>query len=683
MDVFDRPLFQNRAARDRLKDMGNVQGFAPGGEVIQRFVPGDPVSFDLTGAIRRPVRSEVSSVGPRPSARPSGLPSLTEAFQTGIPMSPGMIFDNLVVRAGSTIDDPGTVMQALNEKLTDPNLRPNERRALENQRDALNFAIEAGYGATDAVTDALSVLQSVGSGVMEYGVAPVVSAASPELGEMIYDQIPMFDATAEELARMGQAVPSNLRPSDIPKKVAFEAAGRGTPPSAPSVGLPEPRTGLITPEDRQGPMAYTSPAELAAEKPAGPRTGPGTPGDRQAPLANAGLISDPTAVAAGLNAEDPEVRDKTIADFMQEFTSAAPKYEGVDKGLLLAQIGFAIAAGESPNAMQNIANGLLAGSDMLLKDKAAKSEFDRQLQLSAMQYGLQEVGKQRTRAEQTLNFVALEDTVYKGRKIKAGDSVYIPYGDIEKNGGVVPSGFGDSSMVTAITDRAKAVSEALEKARQEELLDDTFAESQREKFSRAASTAISAERGLGYMEAAIIKVGEKGNITGLAGTADDLVSKVAAAAGLNDVNEQFNSREEVQGLVKKAFQNLIPAALSGVQTANSISNRDIEILADAYVNSMLKDGVFSMATITEDKLLDSMKGAVALLESERQQSLVDMGTIEKTLVGRTLRSGAEGTSLIEPYRDLIPGQGGVSQPLRLGSLVYGEDGIYEIVRPGN
>ena len=27
MDVFDRPLFQNRAARDRLKDMGNVRGF--------------------------------------------------------------------------------------------------------------------------------------------------------------------------------------------------------------------------------------------------------------------------------------------------------------------------------------------------------------------------------------------------------------------------------------------------------------------------------------------------------------------------------------------------------------------------------------------------------------------------------------------------------------------------------
>jgi hypothetical protein len=77
-----------------------------------------------------------------------------------------------------------------------------------------------------------------------------------------------------------------------------------------------------------------------------------------------------------------------------------------------------------------------------------------------------------------------------------------------------------------------------------------------------------------------------------------------------------------------------------------------------------------------------MKGAVDLLESERQQSLVDMRTIEGTIVGRTLRSGAEATSLIEPYRDLLPGQGNAAQPRRLGSLVYGEDGVYEIMKPG-
>lgn len=655
-NVLNRPLFRHREARDRLNDIAGVQRFQVGGDV-----------------------------------RPEGLPSMLEIIQMGsLGRTTPMV--GSVMSAPKEGENAAGVMAALNERLQDPNLRDNERRAVEKQRAALEFAINAGYGAADAVTDAAALLNYLGTRAIEYGVAPVVSMVSPSLGESIYDQIPMFDAGTEELARMGQAVPSNLRPSDIPRTVAFEAAGRGTPPLRPAASGMEaearesrPRGGLLptpvpTPESEfKGPSGMEQ--EARGRGPMTPALGPS--GMEQEARGRGPLVTDPAAVAAGLNAEDPAVREKTVADFMQEFNALAPKYEGTDKNLMLAQIGFAIAAGESPNAMQNIANGLLAGSEAVVRDKAAKAEFDRQLQLSAMQYGLQEVGKQKARSEQALNFVALEDTVYKGRKVKAGESVYIPYGEIEKNGGVVPSGFGDSSMVTAINDRAKAMSEAIEKARQENLVDDTFAESQREKFSRAASTAISAERGLGYMESAILKVAEKGNIAGLAGAKDDLVAKVAAAAGLEDINQQFNNREEVQGLVRKAFQNLIPAALSGVQTANSISNRDIEILADAYVNSMLEDGIFSMSTITEDKLLNSMKGAVDLLESERQQSLMDMGTIEKTLVNRTLRSGAEATSIIEPYRELLPGRGATPQPRRLGSLVYGEDGIYEIVRPGN
>lgn len=655
-NVLNRPLFRHREARDRLNDIAGVQRFQEGGDV-----------------------------------RPEGLPSMLEIIQMGsLGRTTPMV--GSVMSAPKEGENAAGVMAALNERLQDPNLRDNERRAVEKQRAALEFAINAGYGAVDAVTDAAALLNYLGTRAIEYGVAPVVSVVAPSLGESIYDQIPMFDAGTEELALMGQAVPSNLRPSDTPKNVAFEAAGRGTPPLRPAASGMEaearesrPRGSLLPTPGPTPESAFAGPSGMEQEaRGRGPMTPALGPSGMEAEARGRGpLVTDPAAVAAGLNAEDPAVREKTVADFMQEFNALAPKYEGTDKNLMLAQIGFAIAAGESPNAMQNIANGLLAGSDMMLKDKAAKAEFDRQLQLSAMQYGLQEVGKQRARSEQALNFVALEDTVYKGRKVKAGDSVYIPYGEIEKNGGMVPSGFGDSSMVTAINDRAKAMSEAIEKARQENLVDDTFAESQREKFSRAASTAISAERGLGYMESAILKVAEEGNITGLAGAKDDLVAKVAAAAGLEDINQQFNNREEVQGLVRKAFQNLIPAALSGVQTANSISNRDIEILADAYVNSMLEDGIFSMSTITEDKLLNSMKGAVDLLESERQQSLMDMGTIEKTLVNRTLRSGAEATSIIEPYRELLPGRGATPQPRRLGSLVYGEDGIYEIVRPGN
>ena len=702
MDVFDRPLFQNRAARDRLKDMGNVQGFAPGGEVIQRFIPGDPVSFDLTGAIRRPVRAEVSSVGPRPSVRPSGLegatfssdilglPSLTEAFQTGIPMSPGMIFDNLVVRAGSTINDPGTVMQALNEKLTDPNLRPNERRALENQRSALNFAIEAGYGATDAVTDALSVLQSVGSGVMEYGVAPVASAASPELGEMIYDQIPMFDATAEELAQMGQAVPSNLRPSDIPKKVAFEAAGRGTPPSAPSVGLPEPRTGLITPKDRQGPMAYTSPAELAAEKPAGPRTGPGTPGDRQAPLANAGLISDPTAVAAGLNSPEAEVRDKTIADFMQEFTSAAPKYEGTDKGLLLAQIGFAIAAGESPNAMQNIANGLLAGSDMLLKDKAAKAEFDRQLQLNALQYGLEGAANEREKGKPALQFIATKDMTWKGRPVKEGSPVYLSYKDIADAGGVVPDGLVDAATSAALIEKTQGVTKAYQDAYDRGVIDDTELRLATEGYADQASRVAKSQRALDYFEKTLFKLGEEGNLTGIEGSFQKLVGKLGNAAGFTakdlDVLAKSGDAAEMEELLYRGVINTVPAVVEG-QSANSISDTDVRLAMKGLVDLAISQGSFSSLFTSEEKVMRQIQDSMNMIAGNRQRAFAEMSAIEARLANRYTKAGdfynpAYATDVLRPLREA---SGLTEQPDMVstyGDMVLGENGTYKLILPG-
>jgi hypothetical protein len=633
-NVLNRPLFRHREARDRLNESVGVQRFNVGGGVFA----------NPSGAIDRPTAQGMPII-PLQLIRPAGLPS-------ALAVATGQENPELYGRAAS-----GMVKSA------ETNLAVRRRR-FEQDRTEENYQaiLEAEQDLEEAITQAQALGETSEQIAQPEPLPPALRDLPPG----------PFVGRDESMGEGPEAAVSRMTPEEL--DIFNERYARAADRAAPEVLAPS-GVGGARPEGR----AAGLPAAGTGVQPAAP-AGPST---MEADARGRGpLITNPLEVAAGLNAEDPAARERTLSDFMKEFTDAAPKYEGADKNLMLAQIGFAIAAGESPNAMQNIANGLLAGSDMMLKDKAAKSEFDRQLRLSAMQYGLEGVGKQRTRAEAPLTFVALEDTTYKGRKVRAGDEVYIPYGEIEKNGGVVPSGFGDSSTVTAINERAKAITDTLEKARQENLLDDTFAESQREKFSRAASTAISAERGLGYMEAAILKVAEEGNITGLAGTKDDLVAKVAAAAGLDDVNAQFNSREEVQGLVRKAFQNLIPAALSGVQTANSISNRDIEILADAYVNSMLKDGVFSMATITEDKLLNSMKGAVDLLESERQQSMVDMRTIEGTIVGRTLRSGAEATSLIEPYRDLLPGRGGASQPRRLGSLVYGEDGVYEIMKPG-
>jgi hypothetical protein len=638
-NVLNRPLFRHREARDRLNESVGVQRFQEGGDV-----------------------------------RPGGLQSIMEILQQGSlgrttgGFNPAVIPSN----APQQGENAAGVMAALNEKLQDPNLRANERRAVEKQRATLEFAINAGYGATDAVTDALSVLQSLGTGAIEYGIAPVVSTVSPELGEMLYDQIPVFDATAEELALMGQNIPRELQARDTPDTVAFEKAGRGTPPLMPA---PQQRTGLRTPGDVQAPMNVASAAGSAPAVPTGRSTMEADARDRGP------LITNPADVAAGLNAEDPAVREKTVTDFMKEYTDAAPKYEGVDKNLLLAQIGFAIAAGESPNAMQNIANGLLAGSDVLMKDKASKAEFDRQVQLNAMQYGFETTKAERERGRQPLSFVALEDTVYKGKPVRRGQPVMIPYSEIERNGGMVPAGFGDSTMVTALAEKQAAILDTLEEARKENLVDDTFAETQRTKFSESSSKALSAQRGLEYMEQGLLTIAE-GGVVGLKGSANQIAKNLAAAAGLNDVAAEFSNRDEAVAFARKGFQNLIPVAFSGTQTGNSISNFDVQQLAEAYVDSMLKDGVWSMTFVTDDKLMNSLKSAMDLLETGRQQALTDMTAIERTLLGRTLRSGVEATAVIDPYRSLIPQEEDIEVPSAIGNLYRSDDGIYRLRLPG-
>ena len=49
----------------------------------------------------------------------------------------------------------------------------------------------------------------------------------------------------------------------------------------------------------------------------------------------------------------------------------------------MAMVGFAIAAGDSPNTMKNVADGLLAGTSQMTKNKAKAKSQDRELSITA------------------------------------------------------------------------------------------------------------------------------------------------------------------------------------------------------------------------------------------------------------------------------------------------------------
>ena len=88
--------------------------------------------------------------------------------------------------------------------------------------------------------------------------------------------------------------------------------------------------------------------------------------------AKSGELGAEKQVQAIINEGTPQEVEKSLEQLMSEFTSAAPEREGMDKGLAIAKIGFAMAAGQSPDAISNIATALSQGADMFIKDKKEK-----------------------------------------------------------------------------------------------------------------------------------------------------------------------------------------------------------------------------------------------------------------------------------------------------------------------
>ena len=82
-----------------------------------------------------------------------------------------------------------------------------------------------------------------------------------------------------------------------------------------------------------------------------------------------------------------EDKVSSVQGLMNEFVSNAPEFKGLDKGMAIAKIGFAMAAGQSPNALTNIANAFAMGADMFIEDKKERDAFNRQVQLAGLKYG--------------------------------------------------------------------------------------------------------------------------------------------------------------------------------------------------------------------------------------------------------------------------------------------------------
>ena len=376
-----------------------------------------------------------------------------------------------------------------------------------------------------------------------------------------------------------------------------------------------------------------------------------------------------------------------LDQLMKEFTDKAPEYKGINKGLAIAKIGFAIAAGKSADGIQNIADGLSMGADMLLTDEKEKNAFDRQIKLAGLQYGLGELSKERAQARvdaRTFNtFIASKDVTWNGTEYKAGTPIEISNTEFLNNG--LPKEFTKADVFleleAAVTERQSDFNEALQKAYENNIIEDAQFDKRRKTYSDNVSKFVDATVGGEYLDKAILMLADEDqSITGLKGAGKTFLRKLADAIGV-DVNESYKDQETFRKNVKIGFQKLITTYFKSVQSANSISNFDVTQLADAFIDaSILDGGTLSFTFKNPEILISQLQQTSKQFKNSQRDALAQITSIEEELLNRYLPGGTitSPRSAMEPlseFRERLDPFLGRSGSESVLPVFRGDDGI--------
>ena len=708
MSVYNRKMFKPRNARNALNMSA---GIAP----VQKFHAGGPVGHthplaNNQQAFFTPPRSSVPSNMPAIAAARNASPTLNARMnvlqgrgtsplrQT---MNPGSGTINLdegsLSGIGSILSRSPQPEQSfrqfygggLKSMVTNPNPMTVGQQTRSDLAGMAATPVDAVVGGVASGMDAIGELLSpLTSQALTPGFVNAVITGKQALPDSVKQQInnreiPVPKALSDALLS-GKVDPTGV---DLAKLSGFQTSQEAADvveimnaaPGSQTVrvkgesidDLVEPRKDLIPvddvdpdPEDQMfmglgdAPPPEGDGTSTSTTKGGAGTDGAGTDGSDGAPTAK-------EEIERVINNGTKEEQQSTLDGFIKEFMDKAPGYEGADSGLILAKIGFAMAAGKSPRAIENIATAMSDGADMLIKDKAKKDEFNRQLKLSALQYGLTEDSKLRTQQradERTFrNLVATSAGSYTnaaGEKVnfQEGQTLSIPMTDIMANDGQLPAELRNQSfhleMVKAAADKQKGIDAILAAQRKEQVLSDKSQREESEIYGKATDRYIAGEIGTKYIESALVNLTENGDdILGLQGGAKDLGQKLANQLGLK-APKNYTNKQSFEKDVKKGFQLLIKSYFGGSQSANSISNFDVTSLSNAVVDSAItqRDGSFNLASLNERVLQDQLQGLLQQFRRDQQSALSTMAGVETRLSTRALPGQVVGSagSLLQP-----------------------------------
>ena len=324
----------------------------------------------------------------------------------------------------------------------------------------------------------------------------------------------------------------------------------------------------------------------------------------------------------------------SMQQLVDEFTGSVEKHKGLDRGLAIAKIGFAMAAGESPNAITNIAKALSDGADMFIKDQAERDAWNRQVNLAAVQYAATEITKQRAEGRaiardrlksKTMTF-GPKGGVYRGKEYGAYEDVEVLQGDIQDNN--VPTGIVSTSTITALGAKSKGYTALMKDLVKQKVIGEAQGAKDQEDYANFASTAIKAERGQAVVNNVLLAINDPDGpgITGLVPAAQTAYQKLRSAANLPT---NITSLDQARTHMRQLLQDIVPVTLAAYQGANSISNRDIDLLITAYFgDNALESGGFQFVFQTDAALTQRLQGAAIAMKESQSAAFSGMRSIE-------------------------------------------------------
>ena len=243
-------------------------------------------------------------------------------------------------------------LTAIDQKLAGGGLSESERKALNVQRTALNFALSSGQAIDNAVGDAMALLNRIVTEPLLNVAGGATSIVNPDAGAKVFDYADQFSNYIDNLAEEGYV--KDDRTSDeniVPSGISGDDPYDEISPAKLSNVLGQ-TTG--TPLSLEGGIESLLPPSLAGDGTGG-GTGDGTGGGAGSPVG-----------------DSYSALESRIAKMLDDREKSAE----TDKYLALAQAGLALMASDSPTLGGALGEAGLVGISQL---REARNQYDKDI----------------------------------------------------------------------------------------------------------------------------------------------------------------------------------------------------------------------------------------------------------------------------------------------------------------